>query len=341
MVYSWSVFQILVVSSTMQRTREVPSLKQQCVNVLIAFRRFIGDVGYVEPESLRSILSHCSLEELKHVEDETMAGSERDLKWYTWHIWQKLYLLEFPRPSEIIPLKNPPRDYVAPAGVSDLGNWRLMYYRAQKAKEDKLKQIADKLRQSYANEQNGKNSRKVETVAVTRIAAPMRPVGSLLSNRRGGTNEKLNMMRGLGLYKGGPMSLGPSRSQPAVTRSVEIVRTIPSETSSLPSSLKATPVKLNSAKSNHLRSTVTGKRPLQAAQADSRRGRPWPAAGSRQGTKIQAESLFSMLNPPGPPKRPIPVSIDKQSAGLLTSTKQRPEVGAKYSTAQAAKRLKR
>lgn len=99
-------------------------------------------------------------------------------------------------------------------------------------------------------------------------------------------------------------------------------------------------------------------------KADYRRGRPWPAAGSPQGTKIQAESLFSTLNPPGissrlasaifklacshflfhsagSPKRPIPVSIDKQSAGLLTSTKQRPEVGAKYSTAQAAKRLKR
>ncbi len=96
------------------------SLRKECIVVLIRHRQFLGDLGDIDGASVREILSHCSCDELAYIEDCTREGvSERDLCWYSWHLWAKHYREKLGSPPadlEILPLPGePPGDYTEPA----------------------------------------------------------------------------------------------------------------------------------------------------------------------------------------------------------------------------------
>lgn len=52
-------------------TKQPPSLLDLCVRTAIDNVRYIGYVGGVDFQLLEQILQHCTLEQLKHIEDAT------------------------------------------------------------------------------------------------------------------------------------------------------------------------------------------------------------------------------------------------------------------------------
>lgn len=54
-----------------EEMQKVPSLRDLCVQKAIDNVRYLGDVGGTDEQFLRQILPHCTVEQLKHVEDST------------------------------------------------------------------------------------------------------------------------------------------------------------------------------------------------------------------------------------------------------------------------------
>lgn len=56
-------------------TKKPPSLVDLCVRIAIDNVKYIGYVGGVDFQLLEQILQHCTLEQLKHIEDSTQVRS--------------------------------------------------------------------------------------------------------------------------------------------------------------------------------------------------------------------------------------------------------------------------
>lgn len=95
----------------------VPTLQRLAVATLIRFRDALGDIGYVPVELLQDVLAACSPQQLAAIEDETLAGTGRTLKPWTWPLWREHWQKQFassfgtPAPGALPPL--PPAAEVA------------------------------------------------------------------------------------------------------------------------------------------------------------------------------------------------------------------------------------
>lgn len=59
------------------RRRKIPTLVELCTQTAIANLRYIGDVGELDLYMLKDILSHCTIDQLTHIENSTEVS--RDL----------------------------------------------------------------------------------------------------------------------------------------------------------------------------------------------------------------------------------------------------------------------
>ena len=95
----------------------VPTLQRLAVACLIRFRDALGDIGYAPVELLQDVLAACSPQQLAAIEDETLEGSGRTLKPWTWNLWREHWHKQFagsfgtPAPGALPPL--PPAAEVA------------------------------------------------------------------------------------------------------------------------------------------------------------------------------------------------------------------------------------
>lgn len=95
----------------------VPTLQRLAVACLIRFRDALGDIGYAPVELLQDVLAACSPQQLAAIEDETLEGSGRTLKPWTWQLWREHWQKQFagsfgtPAPGALPPL--PPAAEVA------------------------------------------------------------------------------------------------------------------------------------------------------------------------------------------------------------------------------------
>ena len=75
-------------------TGKAPTLLDLCIKTAIDNRKHLGNVGDVSTEFLEQILSHCSKEELVHIEKSTKG---RDLSPVTDKFWKRIFKEEFGR----------------------------------------------------------------------------------------------------------------------------------------------------------------------------------------------------------------------------------------------------
>ncbi|PNH10258.1 hypothetical protein TSOC_003063 [Tetrabaena socialis] len=150
------------------RPRPVPTLKEASVNALIKYRQFLGDVGFIDEESLRAICWHCNPEQLRTVEDDTLSGSGRQLEWYTWHLWKRLLASELGATNLKLPaLRSPqPVDYTPPRTALDAqpGDYRALFAQRKAELDERAAVARERLAVSYQQAQEEKDSRKAKMI---------------------------------------------------------------------------------------------------------------------------------------------------------------------------------
>ncbi|GIL53575.1 hypothetical protein Vafri_9187 [Volvox africanus] len=149
------------------RPVHVSSLQECCVNTLTKYRQYLGDVGFMDAESLRSVLWHCSPTQLSHIEDETLVGSNRNLEWYTWHLWKRLLEADFGDGGLQAPdlESEKPVDYVPPRGISDdPADYRTLYLHRKEELEAKTAAAKERIAAAVQQVQEAKESRKAKMI---------------------------------------------------------------------------------------------------------------------------------------------------------------------------------
>ena len=112
-------------------------------------------IAPLPPALVRKILGGISDPgTLAAIEDASMARHGHDVRWYTWHMWRRLYerfvRATPPFPHDIIDLPSTsPPDYEPPIIVGDRASWpvgdyRAMYTRDQRPSIRLSEQFADK-----------------------------------------------------------------------------------------------------------------------------------------------------------------------------------------------------
>eukprot|EP00798_Chlamydomonas_sp_ICE-L_P011837 gene11837-14941_t len=189
--------------------RTCPSLRELSLHTLISVRGHLRDIGFIDPDSVRDILSHCNKQQLKVVEDCTLAGSGRDLSWYTWHMWHRHYTEMFGFTSaanaNLPPLPGQrPCDYVSPKLDALAGHWRQSLENKIQADKERAERVSIKMRGSYAKEDMKREAKKA-----TVYVAPQTKRRRVVSN--GGVQKrpsadlpkgKALMLHGIGLISG-------------------------------------------------------------------------------------------------------------------------------------------
>ncbi|GIL84918.1 hypothetical protein Vretimale_9746 [Volvox reticuliferus] len=149
------------------RPLHVSSLQECCVNTLTKYRQYLGDVGFMDAESLRSVLWHCNPTQLAHIEDETLVGSDRNLEWYTWHLWKRLLEADFGDGGLQAPEleSEKPVDYVPPRGISDdPADYRTLYLHRKEELEAKTAAAKERIAAAVQQVQEAKESRKAKMI---------------------------------------------------------------------------------------------------------------------------------------------------------------------------------
>eukprot|EP00879_Flechtneria_rotunda_P020611 GHRR01021689.1.p1 GENE.GHRR01021689.1~~GHRR01021689.1.p1 ORF type:complete len:362 (+),score=118.92 GHRR01021689.1:317-1402(+) len=149
-------------SASNSKPPEVPRLTDICIKVPIVCA---GDIGWIESDHVRRVLAGGIRSELEAVEDGTLAGSARDLTWYTWHLWHNIYCSQFRAPTEdeLMPLPgDQPVDYAPPKVYFVPAHYRAMLeFREAEAERKKLGAI-NRLRAGYKAEARERERHSVE-----------------------------------------------------------------------------------------------------------------------------------------------------------------------------------
>ncbi|GER45082.1 hypothetical protein STAS_21998 [Striga asiatica] len=122
--------------------RKPPSLVDLCVRLAIDNVRYLGNVGTVDNHLLDRILSHCTLDRLKHVEDCTEG---RDLSPVTDILWKRFYGRDFGADSANLVdqrLRKSKKTYT----------WRQLYEAKLQEREEATQQLVDRMKQRYEEE---------------------------------------------------------------------------------------------------------------------------------------------------------------------------------------------
>ncbi|KAF8058472.1 DGAT2 [Scenedesmus sp. PABB004] len=192
-----------------------PPLLELATRALVACRRCLGDVGFLEPGALRRIAAHCSRAELERIEDATLCGgapegSRRDLTWYTWHLWHRIYATRFtpPAPGEpLAPLPGEaPCDYEPPRGVTHApADYRAMLAAAEAREAARRAAAAGRLKRSYRAEAASRQSHGVEFTAklppAKRARVPGSPAAAAASSHTLAGKPASKVLASLGLAR--------------------------------------------------------------------------------------------------------------------------------------------
>eukprot|EP00798_Chlamydomonas_sp_ICE-L_P011843 gene11843-14947_t len=144
--------------------RTCSSLRELPLHTLVSTREHLRDVGHLDLDSVRAMLLYCNTNQLKVIEDCTLAGSGRDLAWYTWHMWHRHYTERFGFSSaanaELPPLPGQrPCDYIPPKLDAVAGHWRLALENRIQADKERAECVAINIRRKYAEEAKKKEDK--------------------------------------------------------------------------------------------------------------------------------------------------------------------------------------
>ncbi|XP_010506117.1 PREDICTED: transcription elongation factor B polypeptide 3-like isoform X2 [Camelina sativa] len=133
-------------------TRKPPSLVDLCVRKAIDNVKYIGYVGGVDFHLLEQIMQHCTLEQLKHIEDSTQ---DTDLSPVTDNFWKGFYEKHFGEEALNDTMEGMKRNKVN-------FKWRDLYEAKVISVQEKEKEVVDRLKQRYKNEDERKQSRQTK-----------------------------------------------------------------------------------------------------------------------------------------------------------------------------------
>lgn len=132
--------------------RRIPSLVDLCVQKAVDNVRYLGDVGETDQHLLERILPHCTIEQLKHIEDST---EDRDLSPVTDKLWKNFYVQQFGSKSTSIVVERMKQKHVS-------FKWRQLYEAKVKDMEEAQQKSFERIKQLYKNEDAKKQSRQVQ-----------------------------------------------------------------------------------------------------------------------------------------------------------------------------------
>ncbi|EOA27623.1 hypothetical protein CARUB_v10023771mg [Capsella rubella] len=133
-------------------TKKPPSLVDLCVRKAIDNVKYIGYVGGVDFQLLEQIMQHCTLEQLKHIEDSTQ---DTDLSPVTDKFWKGFYEKHFGEEAL--------NDTMEGMKLNKVNfKWRDLYEAKVIHIEEKEKKVVDRLKQRYKNEDERKQSRQTK-----------------------------------------------------------------------------------------------------------------------------------------------------------------------------------
>ncbi|KAL0301393.1 UNVERIFIED_CONTAM: hypothetical protein Sradi_6416100 [Sesamum radiatum] len=126
--------------------RKAPSLVDLCVQLAIDNVRYLGDVGETDFHLLDRFLSHCTLDQLTHIENSTEG---RDLSPVTDKLWKKFYKLQFGADSTNTVVERMKLRKVT-------FKWRQLYEAKVKEREEATQKSLDRIKQRYQEEDASK-----------------------------------------------------------------------------------------------------------------------------------------------------------------------------------------
>ncbi|ERM94440.1 uncharacterized protein LOC18421929 [Amborella trichopoda] len=168
---------------------KVPSLLDLCIQNAIDNIKYLGDVGETDLNILKLILTHCTADQLMHIEK---CSEGRDLSPVTDSLWKTFYEQHFGTESANIVIKR----------MKQKGRyfkWKLLYQAKLKERDEAQKKSVDRMKQLYAEESNRKQSRQIQLCSKVPPASKKRSFcggsGSCnsLSNVKGNLMKKARM----------------------------------------------------------------------------------------------------------------------------------------------------
>ncbi|PSS16375.1 Transcription elongation factor B polypeptide like [Actinidia chinensis var. chinensis] len=164
--------------------RKAPSLVDLCVQLAVDNIRYLGDVGETDLHLLDRILPHCTVDQLRHIEDLTEG---RDLSQVTDKLWKNFYELQFGAKSTNLVI-----DRMKQKKVSF--KWKKLYEAKLKDLEECQQKSFDRIKELYKKEDARKQSRQV------RLCTKVPPSSNKRSFYGGGpggciSNTKSNIMK--------------------------------------------------------------------------------------------------------------------------------------------------
>lgn len=136
----------------MKPIKKVPSLVDLCVQTAIDNVRYIGDVGETDIHLLERILPHCTIDQLKHIEQSTEG---RDLSPVTDKLWKKFYERQFGVKSTNLVIEKMKQKKVS-------YKWKQLYEAKEQDWEAAQQKSLDRIKQLYKKEDARKQSRQVQ-----------------------------------------------------------------------------------------------------------------------------------------------------------------------------------
>ncbi|KAG7570234.1 RNA polymerase II transcription factor SIII subunit A [Arabidopsis thaliana x Arabidopsis arenosa] len=164
-------------------TKKPPSLIDLCVRKAIDNVKYIGYVGGVDFQLLEQILQHCTLEQLKHIEDSTQ---DTDLSPVTDKFWKGFYKKHYGEEdmNELIEdLEWKKLSY----------KWRNLYELKVIAVQEKEEELGGRLKERYKDENERKQSR--QTKVCSKAPPSKRPFWGNSASGYNLGNVKSNIMK--------------------------------------------------------------------------------------------------------------------------------------------------
>ncbi|KAL3632269.1 hypothetical protein CASFOL_025253 [Castilleja foliolosa] len=164
--------------------RQAPSLVDLCVQLAIDNVRYLGDVGETDNHLLDRILSHCSLDQLTHIENSTEG---RDLSPVTDKLWKRFYDVQFGVEST--------NDVVKKMKMHNVTfTWKQLFEAKVQEREEATQLSLERIKLRYQEENARKQSRQVKLCAKAPPSSKKRSFfgGAVASNIN---NTKSSLMK--------------------------------------------------------------------------------------------------------------------------------------------------
>ncbi|XP_047312980.1 uncharacterized protein LOC124916300 [Impatiens glandulifera] len=129
------------------------TLVELCVKKAIDDLKYLGDVGETDINILDSILSHCTIQQLAHIEESTKG---RDLSQVTNKLWKRFYQSEFSVDNVNLVIERMRENNVS-------FKWKMLYYAKKKKDiEDAQEKSFQRMKELYKQEDERKQKRQIK-----------------------------------------------------------------------------------------------------------------------------------------------------------------------------------